>query len=205
MPHRFLWHKLRRFIVYRVLSLNDTPHRIALGVAVGMFVAWTPTIPLQMVLTLALATLVGANKFVGLPFVWVSNPLTLIPVYGPSYMVGCWLTPGQYSWKTFAKAMNTAFTSFGDGWIAMLQAWWSATLSIFVPLWVGTLIVAPFVGLVSYGVTYWGVVRFRRIYHHFHDRPSEKSQPDAGSASPNPPDDESSSPTRPEPEPSKES
>jgi hypothetical protein len=168
MPHRLIWRKLKRFIVYRVLSLDDTPHRIALGVAVGMFVAWTPTIPFQMVLTVAISALLRANKFVGLPFVWVTNPLTLIPIYGPNYLLGCWLLPGGNRWSAFVDSMIDA-TNFSQGFWVTLQSWWTATLGFLLPLWVGSLIIGSFVGLASYLLTYWGVIRFRRIYHRLHD------------------------------------
>ena len=84
MPLRFLANKIKRFFIYRVLGLNDTPHRIALGLAIGIFVTWTPTIGFQMVLTVVLSTLFRANKFVGVPFVWISNPLTVVAIYGPT-------------------------------------------------------------------------------------------------------------------------
>jgi len=67
--------------VDRVLQVHDTPHRIGLGVATGIFVAWTPTVGFQMALTVALAWLVGANKVVGVPFVWISCPPTYFATY----------------------------------------------------------------------------------------------------------------------------
>ena len=36
MPIRFVINRIKRFFIYRVFSLNDTPHRIALGVAAGI-------------------------------------------------------------------------------------------------------------------------------------------------------------------------
>ncbi|MFP4356535.1 MAG: DUF2062 domain-containing protein [Phycisphaerae bacterium] len=168
MPHRLIWDKFKRFLVYRVLSLDDTPHRIALGVAIGMFVAWTPTIPFQMALTVALSALLGANKFVGLPFVWISNPLTILPIYGPNYLIGCWLLPGEQKWSKFTEAMAGAM-NFGQGFWSTLHSWWSATMAIFLPLWLGSIIMGLLVGCLSYVLIYWGVIRFRRIFHHFHD------------------------------------
>ena len=88
---KFIAAKIERFLVYRVLSINDSPHRIALSVAIGIFITWTPTIGLQMMLTIALCFLLRANKLVGVPFVWISNPLTIVPIYAPNYFVGCWI------------------------------------------------------------------------------------------------------------------
>ena len=52
---RFIANRLKTFFIYRVLHVDDTPHRIALGVAAGIFIAWTPTIGFQMLLTILLA------------------------------------------------------------------------------------------------------------------------------------------------------
>ena len=53
------------------------PHRLALG----LFLAWTPAIGLQM---LALR----ANVVVGIPMVWISNPVTMGPIYLWNYLLG---------------------------------------------------------------------------------------------------------------------
>ena len=164
MPGRFAWRKLKTFVVRRILALDDTPHRIALGVALGMFVTWTPTIGLQMIILLALAALFRANKFVGLPLVWISNPVTIVPIYGPSYLLGMWLMGGHYRWGHFTKAVREGMR-FQGGWLESVAAWWHAFESIFFPLWLGSLIVATAVGAMSYLLTYWGVVRFRRFLH----------------------------------------
>ena len=63
---KLLWQKVKDFVVYGVLHADDTPHRIALGVAIGIFVTFTPTLGFQMILVAVIATLLRANKFVGL-------------------------------------------------------------------------------------------------------------------------------------------
>ena len=158
---RRIWRKVERFFIYRVLSLNDTPHRIALGVACGLFVTMTPTIGLQMVLTVLLASLLRANRFVGVPFVWITNPLTLVPLYGPSYLLGNWVLGSHYSWHHFMACMSQAVRFSGDWW-ETTRAWWLAAMGIFWPLWIGSLIVALIVGALAYVLTLWGVVTFRR-------------------------------------------
>ena len=52
IPIRKIIRQIEHFIVYRILHADDTPHRLALGIALGVFVAWTPTVGLQMVLVL---------------------------------------------------------------------------------------------------------------------------------------------------------
>lgn len=161
MPIRFVINKVKRFFIYRVLSLNDTPHRIALGVAVGLFVTWTPTIGFQMVLTIALATLLRANKLVGVPFVWISNPFTVAPIYGPNYLVGSYLLGGKYTWTGFTDAIANA-ANFQGGWPGRIPAWWHATWPIFPPLWIGSFVVALILGALTYPAIYLGVMAYRR-------------------------------------------
>ena len=49
-----------------IVMLDDTPHSIALGTAIGLFIAWTPTVGIHMILVVALALLFRANKVAGL-------------------------------------------------------------------------------------------------------------------------------------------
>lgn len=153
--------KLKRWFIYRVLHVDDTPHRIALGVAVGIFITWTPSIGFQMLLTVAISTLLRANKFVGVPFVWISNPLTLIPIYGPNFLLGSWLLGGDYSYDRFADSLAKA-VSFGGTWWEKTQSWWEATIHFFWPLWIGSLINGLVLGAITYVLIYWGVTAYRK-------------------------------------------
>ena len=163
MPVRYILKRLKRFFIYRVLHVDDTPHRIALGVAIGMFVTWTPTIGFQMMLVVALSWLLRANKAVGVPFVWISNPFTLVPVYYPNYLLGCWLLGEEYQSPDFLAA-----AAAGDNWFERLGAWWEATWKVFAPLWLGSLLVGLIVGVLSYFATRYAVVKYREHWHRRH-------------------------------------
>lgn len=175
-----LLQRIERFFIYRIFSLNDTPHRIALGVAIGIFITWTPTIGIQMVLTVALSWLLGANKLVGAPFVWISNPATIFPIYGPNYWVGCKVLGSDFRGLT---ALENAIT-FNGGFIDRIQAWFEATQAIFWELWVGSLIVGLVLAIITYFAMYRMIVVYRRRLHawqykHTHKPadPAEKSVP----------------------------
>ena len=161
MPIRFVARRIERFFIYRVLHVDDTPHRIALGVAIGIFVTWTPTIGLQMVLTILLAMLLRANKFVGVPFVWISNPLTIVPVYGPNYWIGSKLLGEGYTWSRFIEATAGA-TALTGTWTEKVQAYWSAFWPIFPPLWMGSIMMALVLGGITYPLIRYAVVAYRR-------------------------------------------
>jgi uncharacterized protein (DUF2062 family) len=65
-------------------------YSVAWGVSVGLFVAFVP-VPFQMPLAAALAILIGCNLPVSIAVVWVSNPVTLAPLFFASYKVGVWI------------------------------------------------------------------------------------------------------------------
>ena len=80
---------VKDFCILRILHADDPPHRLALGIAIGMFVTFTPLIGFQMLISVFLAWLLRANKLVGVPLVWISNPVTFVPIYYPCYWLGC--------------------------------------------------------------------------------------------------------------------
>ncbi len=162
---KYLASRVERFLIYRVFSLNDTPHRLALGVAIGIFVTWTPTIGFQMALTIGLSWLLGANKFVGVPFVWLSNPATVVPVYGPNYLIGCWLLGKQPDgWHKVIEAIR-----FQGGLYDRILEWFYVTKSIFWELWVGSFVVALVLGILTYFAMYRMIIVYRTQKKHLLD------------------------------------
>ena len=63
---------------------------IAAAFAVGLFFAWVP-VPFQMVLAAGGAILVHANLPVSIALVWVTNPITMPPMFYLAYKLGAWL------------------------------------------------------------------------------------------------------------------
>jgi len=64
-----------------VLVVQDTPHRVAWGFAIGMFIGWLPIVSIQMVVAAVLAWLLRGNVVASLPPVWITNPVTMVPIY----------------------------------------------------------------------------------------------------------------------------
>ncbi|MCG3179158.1 MAG: hypothetical protein BIFFINMI_01490 [Phycisphaerae bacterium] len=154
----------RWFLLHKVLHVDDTPHRIALGLAIGMFVTFTPTIPFQMVLTVALCWLLRANLVVGVPLVWITNPVTMGPIYYFNFRIGeLLLGPG----KSTAHESFRRLSRFrgGQGFWADLFAYahhvWRLLLEVFWRCWLGSLIVSAVLAVATYFVGYWLVIRYR--------------------------------------------
>ncbi len=162
------WLRVRRIIVHNVLHADDTPHAIALGVAIAVFIAILPVIGLQTIISLALAAVFRANKAVCIPIVWISNPLTAIPIYYPCLLVGRFVRPSQ-SAVSDQEIFNLLTFSGVQAGMFQLQFWknWLSTLAALgVELWVGSCIVAAVLAIVCYPLARWGVVAYRRRHRH---------------------------------------
>lgn len=151
--------RFRRIFLKKILHADDPPHRLALGVAIGLFVTFTPTIGFQTALVIALAWLLGANKLVGLPLVWISNPATFVPIYYPCYRIGKWILGGQPVsmrwWRDLAHPPESS--------VEALRFYWTRLLEIIGPLTTGCLVVAIPIGSVGYVLTYQSVIRYRDL------------------------------------------
>ena len=168
IPIKKIAGKVERFVVYRILHVDDTPHRLALGMALGVFLAWTPTIGLQMILVLLLATALRANARVGLPVVWISNPLTLVPIYLPNYWLGRHLlhlfTDRPEPDYARLKELLALSASPGEMFSQFSQYWgqiFKLLLSISVDLWLGSVIMGLVLGGITYIVCYRLIVWYR--------------------------------------------
>jgi uncharacterized protein (DUF2062 family) len=152
------WSSPRKLLRY-VLSLDDTAHHIALGPAMGLFIGLTPTVGIQMFLAVVV-------YYMCLPFfrfnckaavvtVYVSNPLTMLPLYWFDYRVGQVFFGGDVT-KEQLKAILT-YEGFAG--------WWHAIWTLFVDLgWTmlaGSLIVGAVGGLVTYPVMRYLLRLFR--------------------------------------------
>ena len=77
-----------RHWINRVKELHGDPHYIALGMAIGVFVAMTPTIPFQTIIAVSLAYFLRDSKAAAALATWFNNPLTMPMLYYASYKAG---------------------------------------------------------------------------------------------------------------------
>ncbi len=169
--------RLRRLILHHVLHADDTPHRIALGVAIAMFVALMPLVGLQTVIAVGITAAVGANKAVCIPIVWITNPLTLWPIYGGCYALGRFVMASPDSaaddqvLTKLAESGGSASFYEAAFWTRFLEwEFWTGLLdtlgSFGLELWIGCFIVGGALSLLSYPLTRWIVSRYRERRRH---------------------------------------
>jgi len=62
----------------------------AKGVAIGLFCAFLP-IPFEIIPAIFIAAMLRGNLPFAVAGIWISNPLTWVPLYTPCYLLGAWL------------------------------------------------------------------------------------------------------------------
>jgi hypothetical protein len=127
-----------------VLMLHDTPHSIALGVAVGIFISLTPTVGFHIWIVILLSLFIRFNRTAGCISVWLNSPLTLPPTFFFNYVVGSWLLRiPTMGWGEFYKVFHDAYVY--DHWyqnlFAMAWALGKLTIEVAGPLWLGSIVV----------------------------------------------------------------
>lgn len=74
------WTRAFHYVKHRLHRLPGSPERIARGLAVGVFTAFTPFYGLHFILAALLARVVRANILAGLLGTFAGNPLTYVPI-----------------------------------------------------------------------------------------------------------------------------
>jgi uncharacterized protein len=82
------WSRSSRYVVYRLRRLSATPHAIALGFAVGAFIAVTPYIGTHMVMAALIAWAIGGSMVAAVLGTFLGNPLTYPFFWFASYKIG---------------------------------------------------------------------------------------------------------------------
>lgn len=155
------WWSSPRSLLRTILMLDDTQHSVALGTSLGMFIAFTPTVGIQMLLVMILAFVTRPffrfNHVAALITLYISNPLTMVPIYYFLYRVGAFFVGGNVTREQFRSILD--FNS--------LSGWRDATLTLIfdfgLPLLIGTVIVATPLGLATYPLMRFVLRTFRRV------------------------------------------
>lgn len=151
--------RVRRFVVHSLLHADDPPHRLALGFAIGMFVTLTPTMGFQMALVVFFAWIFRANKAVGVPLVWLTNPATMVPIYYPMYVVGRHILGSEpIAWEWWLELGKPPPT---EGWWETALFYWGRMMEVAAPLWLGCVICGGVAAVLSYFAVYYLVATYR--------------------------------------------
>ena len=151
--------KIKR-VMWGILGADDAPERIASGVAVGIWIGFTPTVGIHTLLTVALALVLRANATVAVScMLLVTMPYLTIPRYWLFYAVGSSLVGGpDLDWQWFEQLFEGPGSG---GWLAYWQFADRRLLAIIGPLLLGSFLVATPISVIAYWFTFLAVVHHR--------------------------------------------
>jgi uncharacterized protein (DUF2062 family) len=172
------WRRSLTYLRLRLTRISDQPHRVARGIACGMFVGCTPFFGLHLPLAAALAWAFRGNVVAALLGTAVSNPVT-IPLMAVlsldlgRVILGDGLTlPFREIMTAFGQAgdeitrnIEAIFTPAVMHWDKLAQFWHE----VFLPYLVGSL--GPALGAALLG--YWISLPMVEAYHNMRARRRE--------------------------------
>ncbi len=136
-PHEFRKHGKLDFLGERIYDQNLwhlNRHSVAGAFWIGVFAAFMP-MPFQMGLAAVLALIFRMNMPLSVALVWISNPITWLPIFYPTYKLGAWILgvpPSEFS-------------------IELTSEWFTTQLiEIWKPLYLGSILSGLFFATVSY-------------------------------------------------------
>ena len=150
----FTWIFLRLRPVLRwLIRLRGSPQAIAGGFSLGLFIAFTPTIGLQIVLAFFLATALNVNRPAAVLAVWITNPITIPAIFSINYWLGSLIWEGPsvpvVSRRLFELASQLTTL---DLWAItdQLSAVAELGMDIIIPLVLGSIIAGTLSSILSY-------------------------------------------------------
>ena len=157
--------------------MRGTPREIALGFALGIFLGFSPTMGVQMIIAAFVASLFKWSKISAMIGVQLTNPVTAPVIYGLTYMVGVKVLGMENAFKLPEQpSMDTL--------IHLIQK----APAIFGAMTLGGIIVGLPLGFFSFFPVYWLFKRYqapiasklksrtRRIRRKIKQRPRRKKK-----------------------------
>lgn len=136
--------------VSAILSIDDSPQKIAISFAIGIFIGMSPLLGIHTILGIVVASLFRLNKFVTIVGVYITNPWTIIPIYSFATWFGAKLLGIEkiipnINWSDLEFAILINDLKF-----------------LLIPFVVGSTLLGILSGLTGYIIIYHAVKRRRR-------------------------------------------
>lgn len=115
-------------------------HSVSLAFALGIFMALTPLLGGQMILIAIISIWIRCNLPIAMALVWITNPLTISPIFFAQYKLGLWVLqapspsePIEFSWQWLTEQFAVIWQPFLLG--ALLSAIFFSALSYLIVQW----------------------------------------------------------------------
>ena len=107
------WTRAFHYVKHRVRRLPDSPQRIARGIWVGVFTAFSPFYGMHFLIAAILARVMNANLLAALMGTFFGNPLTYVPIGVAALQTGHWLL-GNEPDEGVHRSFGGKFVDAGD-------------------------------------------------------------------------------------------
>ena len=190
------WRRGIEYLGHRVRRLPDTPHRIALGFACGVYASFTPLFGLHFVVAVALARVLRGNMVSSLIGTAAGNPLTFPLIASVSLALGRRILGYGVTGRDFSRISDAFAQAFAAVWHGILSLFgrgdseWQKLIPFFRdiiwPYFVGGLLPGLVAAIVGYYLTRPLIAAYQtrrraRMLRRAHDRVvAEASGADAG-------------------------
>ncbi len=144
--------RITRYFYLKFMRQKGDPKSLALGTAIGVFIGVTPTMPLHTILIILITLATRTSTIAALlGSLLVCNPITYVPQYYLSTIIGNALTPYQLTWGRIKEVLDVLLQHQGvyNSLEALVGLGYEAAIVLVVG---GTVLALPFT-IVSYFVS----------------------------------------------------
>ncbi|MFD2204984.1 DUF2062 domain-containing protein [Kiloniella antarctica] len=156
-------------LVIPVLRSVDQPETVARGVMVGLVLGMTPTVGIQLY-TVFIAWwfcryVVGwhFSLIIAMGWSWLSNPLTMIPLYYLYYITGRILLldfDGEQDFESFSRMMAEKLTLEGGVWETVVEVFRFMLEQVGTSIFVGFIPYSLGLGILGYWLSFKYATRY---------------------------------------------
>ena len=165
------WSRAASYVVHRLRRLPDPPHKIARGIAAGVFVCFTPFFGFHFILAAILAFIMQGNILASLLATFFGNPLTFPIIAAICLELGNWMVGGgghmplQEVFAAFSQASIELWRNFAALFTDEVAHWDRLRVffhRVFWPYTVGGLVPGVFAGVAAYMLALPAVTAYQK-------------------------------------------
>ncbi|CUK16324.1 hypothetical protein RUE5091_03979 [Ruegeria denitrificans] len=108
------WTRAFHYVKHRIRRLPDSPERIARGVGVGVFTAFTPFYGFHFFIAALLSRIFNGNLLASLSGTFFGNPLTYVPIGVVCLQTGHFLLGDDFEEEETHGLMDSFFKALSD-------------------------------------------------------------------------------------------
>jgi len=149
-----------------IFQVKDTPHRIAMAFAIGVFMGISPFLGLHYIGAFFIAWLFKLNKLVAMVGVSVNNPWTIVPistfcVWIGAKLIGIKQVLPEVDWKNISLVSIMGRFSDLQNFIDLVKQLWPFLASFFV----GSFLICTVSAVAGYFIIQILIKKYKKTEH----------------------------------------